>query len=314
MSFYSAFDENVNYDVEPRFTGEDGAAALMIESLNFEEQITLDMLKSDYLEAKAIKESASEEEIAAITEASVKDIAAKIKNFFIKLGKRIKEFVLGWVARIRAKLTSNNEKFYNKYKDQVNNAGDMKVDYRKTNPLSSYSGSDKSPQDTLDAIKKAYKISEKPEDPNKLEDASDVNKEDVKNTAVNTFFGKTDLKYDDLKKNLEEYAYKTSDKEEVTFDDIRSEVEDLLKNGNRELESLKRKAENAERSCKNAANEAEKGVNKNTRLAQRMSTVASVAGTVLSKSFSTVMSIYKEQLSQARTVFAKAVQYRPKED
>lgn len=314
MSFYSTFDENVNYDVEPRFTGEDGAAALMIESLNFEEQITLDMLKSDYLEAKAIKESASEEEIAAITEASIKSIAIKIKNFFIKLGKRIKEFVLGWVARIRAKLTSNNEKFYNKYKDQVNNAGDMKVDYRAVVPFAKFAGGINNPGTAFDAVFDAYKIkTDSFKHPNTVEDTSDVDKEEVKNDAVCALFGFNDLKFNDLKKTLEDHAYKTSGKEEVTFDRIRGEVEGLLKNGNKVLDDLKKGAENNDRECKEIASDAEKDL-ENTRLAQKMSAAASTLGAVMSRSFSAVMSIYKEQLSQARSVFAKAVQYRPKED
>ena len=114
MSFITTYDDYYGVDTNSRFAGEDGAYQLMTEAISFEEEMTLTMLKADYLEARAIKESASEDEIESIREGTVGDVVTKVKNFFIKIGKKIRAFVYGWVARIRGKFTSDNKAFYNK--------------------------------------------------------------------------------------------------------------------------------------------------------------------------------------------------------
>lgn len=311
MSFYSTSDEDQSYKVESRFMGDDGAVAIMAEAVDFEEQITLDMLKSDYLETKAIKESATEEELAAISEGTVADIAKKIKDFFIKLGKRIKDFVLGWIARIRAKLTSDNKAFYNKYKNQVANADDMEVEYRKVANLSAFKGG--KDEDTVSYLINQYKINEFKDgaDVNAVEEV-EIDEDALKDEAASKFFG-FKVEFKDLKKNVEEHAYTDSEKTEVKFKEIKNEVTNLLTNGDSALKDIEKMGKHTDDVCKKTAADASKAA-KSSRVAQRYSKVCSIYGTVVSKAVGAVASIYKEQLSQARTTFAKAVQYKPKED
>lgn len=312
MSFYSNY-EDYNESVEARFTGETGAVEIFAEALRFEEDITLEMLQADYREAKAIKESASAEEIEALTEGTVGDVWKKIKDFFIKFGQRIKAFVLGWVARIRAKFTSNNKKFYNKYKDQVKRtADDLELEYRKTKDVNSWANIDET--GTITELMNIHKINNTTAD-DKLEDLDkDMDQDEIKNNAMKKFFKGNDVSFDNAKDDLEELAYSDSSKENYKFGEIKDEVVDLMSNGDTNLEKFVKIAKKLDDTCRKTADNIRGGKSaKNSTAAARISKVASIYTKVASKGVSAITSIYKEQLSQARTAFAKAVQYHPKD-
>lgn len=314
MSFITTYDDDYSVDTNSRFAGEDGAYQLMSEAISFEEEMTLTMLKADYLEARAIKESASEDEIESIREGTVGDVVTKVKNFFIKIGKKIKAFIYGWIARIRAKFASDNKAFYNKYKDKVNGKDDLEVEYRNPNPVADWATF--KPEACIDSLLKSYNLRTGSTDVDNDEDVANLadgfDKDDEANKALQAYCPKADNKYElkSCKKDMEDDAWADSSKDKVKFSSIQSDVEKLLTSGDKQVDTFKKNADNADKKCKEVASNLSKV--KHGKIASRYSSVATAFSKIVSTANGAAMSIYKEQLSQARSVYAKAVQHKPK--
>lgn len=312
MSFITTYDDDYSVDTNSRFAGEDGAYQLMSEAISFEEEMTLTMLKADYLEARAIKESASEDEIESIREGTVGDVVTKVKNFFIKIGKKIRAFVYGWIARIRGKFTSDNKAFYNKYKDKVNGKDDLEVEYRTPNPVSGWA--EFTPDACVKALLTSYMLRENGSNVDETGDIKDLpddfDKEDVVNAALKSYCKDKEYELKSCKKDMEDDAWADSSKDKVKFSKIQSEVEDLLTKGDKQVDTFKKNADNADKECKKTADKLTKI--KHGKIAARYSSVAAAFSKIVSTANGAAMSIYKEQLAQARSVYAKAVQHTPK--
>lgn len=273
---------------------------LMTESINFQDDMTLQLLHADYLELKAIKESASESEIERIEESVLTDAIKKIKEFFIKIGTKIKNFVYTWVARIYAKFCRSNKAFFNKYKNTVKKKDDFEVLYRKTNKLDKWVKFDANK--CLNTLKDEFKVEDE-----SAELAEDFDRDDVRDKALAAYCG-YDVKFDSCKKDMEEQAW-DGDKDTVHFSSIKIEVEELLQDGDKQLERFKKNASDAEKKCKDESKRINSDKNNNKAIT-RMSSVASIFGAVITKAAAASTSIYKEQLSQARTVYAKAIRQK----
>lgn len=309
MSFITTYDDDYSVDTNSRFAGEDGAYQLMSEAISFEEEMTLTMLKADYLEARAIKESASEDEIESIREGTVGDVVTKVKNFFIKIGKRIKEFIYGWIARIRAKFASDNKAFYNKYKDKVNGKDDLEVEYRKPKKVDEWAKFD--PNACIAKLFAEYNLTTTSTDENIDELKTGFDKDDAANAGIQAYCKQiSNIELKSCKKDMEDAAWGSTSKDKEKFSSIQSDIEDLLQNGDAKLKVFKKNADDADKTCKTAAGEVGKA--KHGKVASRYSSVAGAFSKIVSTANGAAMSIYKEQLSQARSVYAKAVQHKPK--
>lgn len=309
MSFITTYDDDYSVDTNSRFAGEDGAYQLMTEAISFEEEMTLTMLKADYLEARAIKESASEDEIESIREGTVGDVVTKVKNFFIKIGKKIKAFIYGWIARIRAKFASDNKSFYNKYKDKVNGKDDLEVEYCRPNAVGTWA--DFKPENSVKSLLTSYNLSTSATKDDQVTDLpDDFDKEDVVNKALKAYCNDRAYELKSCKKDMEDDAWTDSSKDKVKFSSIQSEVEDLLTKGDKQVDTFKKNADKADKVCKETAGEVAKV--KHGKIASRYSSVAAAFSKIVSTANGAAMSIYKEQLAQARSVYAKAVQHTPK--
>lgn len=309
MSFITTYDDDYSVDTNSRFAGEDGAYQLMSEAISFEEEMTLTMLKADYLEARAIKESASEDEIESIREGTVGDVVTKVKNFFIKIGKKIKAFIYGWIARIRAKFASDNKAFYNKYKDKVNGKDDLEVEYRKPKDVDSWAKFDAAA--CMDSLLKSYNLNKA--DTNETVGELDPNfdKDDAADAGMKAYCTQiTNIELKSCKKDMEDEAWESTSKDKEKFSKIQSDVEQLLQAGDAKLKAFKKAADDADKTCKTEANDVAKI--KHGKAASRYSSVATAFSKIVSTANGAAMSIYKEQLSQARSVYAKAVQHKPK--
>ena len=309
MSFITTYDDDYSVDTNSRFAGEDGAYQLMSEAISFEEEMTLTMLKADYLEARAIKESASEDEIESIREGTVSDVVTKVKNFFIKIGKKIKAFIYGWIARIRAKFASDNKAFYNKYKDKVNGKDDLEVEYRKPKDVGTWADFDASA--CMTSLLNSYNL--KKADTNDTVGELDPNfdKDDAANAGMKAYCTNiTNIELKSCKKDMEDEAWESTSKDKEKFSKIQSDVEQLLQAGDAKLKAFKKAADDADKTCKTEADAVAKI--KHGKAASRYSSVATAFSKIVSTANGAAMSIYKEQLSQARSVYAKAVQYKPK--
>lgn len=309
MSFITTYDDDYSVDTNSRFAREDGAYQLMTEAISFEEEMTLTMLKADYLEARAIKESASEDEIESIREGTVGDVVTKVKNFFIKIGKKIKAFIYGWIARIRAKFASDNKAFYNKYKDKVNGKDDLEVEYRKPKDVGTWADFDASA--CMTSLLNSYNL--KKADTNDTVGELDPNfdKDDAANAGMKAYCTNiTNIELKSCKKDMEDEAWESTSKDKEKFSKIQSDVEKLLQAGDAKLKAFKKAADDADKTCKTEADNVAKI--KHGKAASRYSSVATAFSKIVSTANGAAMSIYKEQLSQARSVYAKAVQYKPK--
>ena len=309
MSFITTYDDDYSVDTNSRFAREDGAYQLMTEAISFEEEMTLTMLKADYLEARAIKESASEDEIESIREGTVGDVVTKVKNFFIKIGKKIKAFIYGWIARIRAKFASDNKAFYNKYKDKVNGKDDLEVEYRKPKDVDTWAKFDASA--CMTSLLNSYNL--KKADTNDTVDDLDPNfdKDDAANAGMKAYCTQIDsIELKSCKKDMEDAAWESTSKDKEKFSKIQSDVEKLLQAGDAKLKAFKKAADDADKTCKTEAAAVAKI--KHGKAASRYSSVATAFSKIVSTANGAAMSIYKEQLSQARSVYAKAVQHKPK--
>ena len=312
MSFITTYDDDYSVDTNSRFAREDGAYQLMTEAISFEEEMTLTMLKADYLEARAIKESASEDEIESIREGTVGDVVTKVKNFFIKIGKKIKAFIYGWIARIRAKFASDNKAFYNKYKDKVNGKDDLEVEYRKPNPVADWATF--KPEACIDSLLKSYNLRSGVTDVQSDDQVTDLadgfDKDDEADKALKAYCNDKNYELKSCKKDMEDDAWVDSSKDKVKFSSIQTDVEKLLTSGDKQVDVFKKNADNADKKCKEVAGDLSKV--KHGKIASRYSSVATAFSKIVSTANGAAMSIYKEQLSQARSVYAKAVQHKPK--
>ena len=309
MSFITTYDDDYSVDTNSRFAGEDGAYQLMSEAISFEEEMTLTMLKADYLEARAIKESASEDEIESIREGTVGDVVTKVKNFFIKIGKKIKAFIYGWIARIRAKFASDNKAFYNKYKDKVNGKDDLEVEYRTPKDVDTWAKFDAAA--CMTSLLNSYNL--KKADTNDTVGELDPNfdKDDAANAGMKAYCTNiTNIELKSCKKDMEDEAWESTSKDKEKFSKIQSDVEKLLQAGDAKLKAFKKAADDADKTCKTEAAAVAKI--KHGKAASRYSSVATAFSKIVSTANGAAMSIYKEQLSQARSVYAKAVQHKPK--
>ena len=309
MSFITTYDDDYSVDTNSRFAGEDGAYQLMSEAISFEEEMTLTMLKADYLEARAIKESASEDEIESIREGTVGDVVTKVKNFFIKIGKKIKAFIYGWIARIRAKFASDNKAFYNKYKDKVNGKDDLEVEYRTPKDVDTWAKFDASA--CMTSLLTSYNL-EKTSTNDTVDDLDpNFDKDDAANAGMKAYCTNiTNIELKSCKKDMEDEAWESTSKDKEKFSKIQSDVEQLLQAGDAKLKAFKKAADDADKTCKTEADAVAKI--KHGKAASRYSSVATAFSKIVSTANGAAMSIYKEQLSQARSVYAKAVQYKPK--
>lgn len=305
MSFITTYDDDYSVDTNSRFAREDGAYQLMTEAISFEEEMTLTMLKADYLEARAIKESASEEEIESLREGTVGDVVTKVKNFFIKIGKRIKEFIYGWIARIRAKFASSNKAFYNKYKDKVNGKDDLEVEYCQPKSVDTWAKFD------AEACVKSLLTSYNLNTSTVGELSANFDKDDVANAGLKAYCTNiNNIELKTCKKDMNDAAWESTSTNKEKFSSIRSDIEQLLQNGDDKLKVFKKAADDADKTCKSQAGAVAQI--KHGNAASRFSSVAAAFSKIVIKANSAAMSIYKEQLSQARSVYAKAVQYKPK--
>ena len=309
MSFITTYDDDYSVDTNSRFAGEDGAYQLMSEAISFEEEMTLTMLKADYLEARAIKESASEDEIESIREGTVGDVVTKVKNFFIKIGKKIKAFIYGWIARIRAKFASDNKAFYNKYKDKVNGKDDLEVEYRTPKDVDTWAKFDASA--CMTSLLTSYNL-EKTSTNDTVDDLDpNFDKDDAANAGMKAYCTNiTNIELKSCKKDMEDEAWESTSKDKEKFSKIQSDVEQLLQAGDAKLKAFKKAADDADKTCKTEAAAVAKI--KHGKAASRYSSVATAFSKIVSTANGAAMSIYKEQLSQARSVYAKAVQHKPK--
>jgi ElaB/YqjD/DUF883 family membrane-anchored ribosome-binding protein len=308
MSFITTYDDDYSVDTNSRFAREDGAYQLMTEAISFEEEMTLTMLKADYLEARAIKESASEEEIESLREGTVGDVVTKVKNFFIKIGKKIKAFIYGWIARIHAKFASDNKAFYNKYKDKVNGKDDLEVEYCQPNDVGTWANFDADA--CLNSLLTSYNLKKTDTSDIAGELSANFDKDAVANAGMKAYCTSiNNIELKTCKKDMEDAAWKSTSKDKEKFSSIRSDVEKLLQNGDDKLKVFKKAADDADKTCKSQAGAV---AIKHGKAASRFSSVATAFSKIVITANGAAMSIYKEQLSQARSVYAKAVQYKPK--
>ena len=140
--------------------------------------------------------------------------------------------------------------------------------------------------------------------------ADGFDKDDEADKALKAYCNDKNYELKSCKKDMEDDAWVDSSKDKVKFSSIQTDVEKLLTSGDKQVDTFKKNADNADKKCKEVAGDLSKV--KHGKIASRYSSVATAFSKIVSTANGAAMSIYKEQLSQARSVYAKAVQHKPK--
>lgn len=289
MAFYSDHNEAIGVTPDkPIYESELGASAIIVECVEFEREIFEECIKSDIQSLTMIKEGATDEEVSSFEEVSVKKIATKAKDFVIKIWNRIKLWFKGIYAKVMARLGSDNEKFYKKFKSEVKGKklDGLEVKFKKANI--SVLDVDKN----IDLKAAIDKYAE-------TEDVDGLKKE-LLNGETNTV---------DFKNEIKDKFFDAE--QEVAYTSISSEVESVLNGG---AKDFIKKLKDAETSFNNDFATAKKKLDEETLKVNNASKIISKYSSIKLDIIKTYISLYKEHVSQCRKAFAKAVAYNPKSE
>jgi len=116
---YSSLGTDVTLEAAEGYNGEIGAALAMIESCQNDMAIFNGIIASDFQAAAAVNEGASSEEVYILQEASLKGAWAKLKEFFKKLGEKIKGIFHAFIAKMDSVFMKDSAALYKKYEKDI---------------------------------------------------------------------------------------------------------------------------------------------------------------------------------------------------
>lgn len=116
--------------VSEGYNGQIGAATLTLESIQNDMALFEALICSDFQEISLIKESASDEQIIALMEASTTGFIGKLKEVLKKVWEKIKGLIKSFVTNLMNVIIRDNKKFVEKYKSEVIKKDLSKMKYR----------------------------------------------------------------------------------------------------------------------------------------------------------------------------------------
>lgn len=136
MGFYDnnrhiGLGSNIEFDLLEGYCGAAGAAMAALEGQQNDMTIFEMAIASDFQEAMAIKEG---RDIEALQEASLSGMWEAIKNFFKKLGDKIKSMFTAFIAKMESYMKKDTKAYVEKYRSVINkkaNFKDMKAKFSK---------------------------------------------------------------------------------------------------------------------------------------------------------------------------------------
>lgn len=128
MGFYDnnrhiGLGSNIEFDLLEGYCGAAGAAMAALEGQQNDMTIFEMAIASDFQEAMAIKEG---RDIEALQEASLSGMWEAIKNFFKKLGDKIKSLFTAFIAKMESYMKKDTKAFVEKYRSAINQKANFK--------------------------------------------------------------------------------------------------------------------------------------------------------------------------------------------
>ena len=294
MGFFTSTEDTYNdiyIENAHRYEDEYGINLITLEAVQFGQEVFGDMVRYDIQECTT----------GVVQEGVVQDIWEKVKAFFKKAWNKIKLFFKGLYAKILARMTSDNKAFYNKYHKDVDANSDalsMEVKYR---PVDMTKANNLNPSAVSGAITSM---------------ANETDSENLFGVAANALFSgvkESVTSVSSLKQELKDLAI-GSEKEEK-FSNIKKEIEDILKDGNKTV----KEAQDAEKKSLETIKKAEKELLSGTPEEKaedikenRQGTLRAAAAlvSIVTTYSSAIVDIIKFRNSQARKIYARAVSYK----
>ena len=116
---YGSVGSNVVIEAAEGYHGEIGAAIAMLEGYQNDMALFNGIIATDFQEACLIQEGASAEEVYILQEGALKGAWEKLKEFFKKLGEKIKGIFHAFIAKMESVFMKDSKKFYDKYAQEI---------------------------------------------------------------------------------------------------------------------------------------------------------------------------------------------------
>ena len=117
---YGSVDTDVVIEAAEGYHGEIGAAIAMIEGYQNDMALFNGIIMTDFQESALIHEGASAEEVYVLQEGALSGAWEKIKQFFKKLGEKIKGIFHAFIAKMDSVFMKDANAFYKKYIKDIN--------------------------------------------------------------------------------------------------------------------------------------------------------------------------------------------------
>ena len=313
MGFFTSAEDTYNdiyIENAHRYESEYGIDLITLEAVQFGQELFGDMIRCDIQEQVALAEGTE-----VMHEGIVHDIWTKVKNFLKKVWNKIKLFFKGMYAKVLARITSDNKAFYNKYHKAVDDNRDaygMEVKYKKVQLV------DLPVEMVRLAVDTTKHMSE------------DSDTEQIIGALAGGLFKEKELhNTSDYKQELRDLMIK--DEEDEKFSSIKSEIESLLKDGNKNVKDAQKVEKDALKIIKDLEKEY-KNLSEDDKIKDRSTNtrtnpgdepdkkglgtmrVLGPATALITAHCSTVVEVIKFRNSQARKIYARAVSYRESYD
>ena len=116
---YNSVGSNVVIEAAEGYHGEIGAAIAMLEGYQNDMALFNGIIATDFQEACLVQEGASAEEVYILQEGALKGAWEKLKEFFKKLGEKIKGIFHAFIAKMESHFMKDSKKFYDKYAQEI---------------------------------------------------------------------------------------------------------------------------------------------------------------------------------------------------
>ena len=216
MGFYDnnrhiGLGSNIEFDLLEGYCGAAGAAMAALEGQQNDMTIFEMAIASDFQEAMAIKEG---RDIEALQEASLSGMWEAIKNFFKKLGDKIKSLFTAFIAKMESYMKKDTKAYVEKYRSVINkkaNFKDMKAKFSEPKLGGYVWNKDYNFKDL-----KMFEFENKPED-------DDFDVDDFIDGCLKTALGGVSTTKKEFQKDLHDQLYEDEEvKDDWTLNDITS--------------------------------------------------------------------------------------------
>lgn len=133
----SSVGASVHVEADTSYEGAAGAYVMMAEGFANDFGLFTAAVKADAREAKLLKESAGEDEIATVQEGAIGSFYEKLKAWVKKIIAKIKGIFTGFIAKMQAWMGRDGKAFFDKYKKEIFGKDVSGLKFRYSKPKSS---------------------------------------------------------------------------------------------------------------------------------------------------------------------------------